>query len=863
MRRMRSADGERQSRNLVFTNHLIRTSMLLLLICVLMARGQESTFTGNTVNEESVDAVVQRLTLEQKIDLLGGEDHLFTRAVQSAGINRYKMSDGPEGVRAFGPSQAYPGGIALAATWNMNLAEQIGEKIGEDANARGVNILLGPGMNIYRAPMNGRNFEYFGEDPWLASRMAVGFVRGLQSRHVVATLKHFACNNSEYDRHDADAVVDERTLREIYLPAFEAAVKEAHAGAVMDSYNLLNGKHSVQNHWLNMDLLKKEWGFDGVVMSDWAEPQFTFLTDGVAAAKDGLDLEMPYAKFMNRATLLPAIRSGALSESVIDDKVRRLIRMGMRFGFFGSPYVPEHPVPLFNRSALPVALQGAEESIVLLKNEGGLLPLKPGLRRIAVIGPDAYPPVPGGGGSSFTTAFELKSFLVGISQAATPGTVVEWNRGVRDEHDVFERSRFSTDAAGLHSGLLQQLIVSSKPSDAATTIARVDYFNFPVRALANTTYRWSGYYLPTKSSACTLLVAGRDKGHYDLFVDGVLATANHSGDAQTPHALQLNCQQGKAIAVRLEFTPSPDRPGLDHPGRANLGAGLTIVPSDELIDPAALTIARAADVVILNVGFNPATETEGSDRSWALPYGQDELIEKVAAINPRTIVTLTAGGGTDVRGWIDKVPGLLHTWYGGQEAGDALANVVFGRANPSGKLPITFERNIEDNPTFAHYYEEPGSKKIHYAEGISVGYRYFDLPDAKAKPLFPFGFGLSYTTFAMSGLKITPNGPPENRDYTVMFTVRNTGSMAGAEVAQLYVGDPSATVNRPVKELKAFAKTKLAPGEEQQVTLQLNRRSFAYWSETKKAWTVDPGKFVLYVGDSSQNTPLQQTLSLR
>lgn len=837
--------------------------MLLLLICVRMAQGQESSFTGNTVNEESVEAVVQRLTLEQKIDLLGGEDHLFTRAVPSAGISRYKMSDGPEGVRAFGPSQAYPAGIALAATWNAKLAEEIGEKMGEDANARGVNILLGPGMNIYRAPMNGRNFEYFGEDPWLASRMAVGFVRGLQSRHVVATLKHFVCNNSEYDRHNADAVVGERTLREIYLPAFEAAVKEAHAGAVMDSYNLLNGEHTPQNYWLNVDLLKKEWGFDGLLMSDWAEPQFTFLTDGVAAAKDGLDLEMPYAKFMDRATLVPAVRNGTVSESEIDDKVRRLVRMAMRFGFFDSPYVPEKPVPLFNLSAIPVALQGGEESIVLLKNEGNLLPLTSGLRRIAVIGPDSYPAVPGGGGSSLTTAFESTSFLVGISRGAAPGTVVDWDRGVREERDIFRSSGFSTDAAGLHPGLLQELIGASNPSGASTTIARVDYFNFPVRAPDNAIYRWSGYYLPTKTSACTLLVAGRDKGHYDLFVDGILATANHSGDAQAPHALQLNCQRGKAIAVRLEFAPPPDRPGLDRPNRPNLDAGLAIVPSDELINPAALAMAKAADVVILNVGFSPMTETEGADRSWALPYGQNELIKAIAAINPHTIITLTAGGGTDVREWIDKVPVLLHTWYGGQEAGDALANIVFGRANPSGKLPISFERDVADNPTFAHYYEEPGSQIIHYAEGLSIGYRYFDLPTAKAKPLFPFGFGLSYTTFAMSGLRIAPNDAVGNYNFTVTFTVRNTGSVAGAEVSQLYVGDPSATVNRPVKELKAFAKTHLAPGEEQHVTLQLNRRSFAYWSETKKAWTVDPGKFVIYVGDSSQNTPLQHTLTLR
>ena len=336
--------------------------------------------------DQRVEDLLAQMTLEEKIDLLGGVDGFFIRGVPRLNFPRLKMADGPIGVRNFGPATAMAGGIALAATWNPALAERVGTEIGSDARAKGVHFLLGPGVNIYRAPMNGRNFEYFGEDPFLASRIAVGYIKGVQSQGVSATIKHFMGNNSEFDRHNTDSIIDERTMREIYLPVFEAAVKEAHVGAIMDSYNLTNGAHLTQNGYLNTDVAKKEWGFGGIMMSDW-----TATYDAVAAANGGLDLEMPSAKFMNRQNLLPAIKDGKVSVATIDEKVKRILRTAIRFGWLDRDQT-DISIPRYNQQGRLAALQGARESMVLLKNEGNLLPLDNAKSKsIAVIGPDAYP----------------------------------------------------------------------------------------------------------------------------------------------------------------------------------------------------------------------------------------------------------------------------------------------------------------------------------------------------------------------------------------------------------------------------------------------------------------------------------------
>jgi beta-glucosidase len=800
--------------------------------------------------EHQVDAMVRKLTLEQKIALIGGEDGMFIRSEPSIGLPRLKMSDGPMGVRTWGPSTAYAAGIGLAASWDTSLAEKVGAMIGADARARGVNFVLAPGVNIYRAPMNGRNFEYFGEDPYLAGKFAVGYINGVQSRGVSATVKHFALNNAEYDRHNQNSVADERTLREIYLPAFEAAVKEGHVGAVMDSYNLVNGEHSTQSQFLNIQVLREDWGFRGIVMSDWGATY-----DGVAAANNGLDLEMPSAQFMTVATLLPAIKDGRVSEAVIDEKVRRILRTAVQFGFLERDQA-ELNIPLYHPQGSAVALESAEEGAVLLKNEGNLLPLdRKAIHSIAVLGPDAYPAVPGGGGSSHVDAFAPVSFMTGLSNALDPGTKVYWNAGIPSPEEIFKSSRWCTDPECRHSGLFRaEYVLSADERLFSTVDETVNHTAASWMSEQTTTPRrmeWLGYFLPKISGSYRVVAQGGGSDRYELWIDGtqVLKEVHNNGAAARSATVSL----GAGKPARVHF--------IYFPGQQGNTASLGIVAEDKLVDPEAIRLAKMADVVVLAVGFSPATESEGFDRTYELPFGQEALIQAVAAANPHTIVVLTSGGSVATRDWIDKVPVLLQTWYAGQQAGNALLKLLDGDVNPSGKLPISWEKKIEDNPTDNNYYEPAGTRDVKYSEGIFMGYRYYET--SQVKPLFPFGFGLSYTSFAFSNLSVSPESVSPDGPITVSFDVKNTGSRAGAEIAQIYVGDPSATVQRPQMELKGFSRVALAPGEVHRVTVTLNKRSLAYWDVQTHAWKVDPGNFIVYVGDSSANVPLQESFTVQ
>lgn len=802
--------------------------------------------------ERRVDAMLAKLSIEEKINLIGGVDNMFTHASASAGFPRLKMSDGPIGVRTWGPSTAYAGGIALAATWNPELAKRVGESLGDDARARGVNFLLAPGVNIYRAPMNGRNFEYLGEDPFLAARMAVAYIEGVQSRGVSATVKHFAANNSEFDRHGLSSDMDERTLREIYLPAFEAAVREAHVGAVMNSYNLLNGVHATQNPFLNLEILKKEWGFDGVLMSDW---HATY--DGPAAANAGLDLEMPEPKFMNLQELLPAVKSGAVSVATIDDKVRRIFRTAIRFGFLDRPQL-DASAPLYNQKGREAALEGARECMVLLKNEGGLLPLDPGkIRTLAVIGPDAWPAVPGGGGSSLVTPYYAVSFLTGISDFLGSRVKVVYAEGLPTTEEIFQQTEF--DRAGAEPGVKIEVFDNAEfsgPTVAAWRTAHADQWKaemFTPKASRPQSARFTASYTPKKSGSYIVLAAAGGQDRYTFYVDGLKIMEQPLREGQAPIYAAVNLEAGKTVSVRMDYLPYSD----------HLRAGFGIRPADELIADNVKQIAASADAVVVCAGFDPQIEREGFDRSYALPWGQDDLIAAVAAANPHTIVTMTSGGGVDTRRWLNAVPAFVQTWYSGQEGGTALAEILFGARSPEGKLPVSFERSWEENPTHDHYYPAPHAEgatpHVEYAEGVFLGYRYYTTKGIH--PLFPFGFGLSYTSFAFSGLSV-PQSASAGAGIQVSFDVTNTGSTEGAEVAQLYVGDPSARVSRPVKELKAFRKVRLRPGETQRVALELDRRAFAYYDVATHSWCVDPGRFTVFVGDSSESTPLERDIEI-
>ena len=796
--------------------------------------------------EQRVDAMIAKLTLQQKLELIGGLDNMFIRAEPAAGFPMLKMSDGPEGVRTWGPDTAYAGGIALAAAWDPALATKMGESIALDARSRGVNFLLGPGINIYRAPMNGRNFEYFGEDPYLSGQTAAAYIRGVQSEGVIATVKHFDANNEEYDRHNVSSDMDERTLREIYLPAFEAAVKEGHAGAVMNSYNLLNGVHATQNKHLNLDILKGEWHFNGILMSDW---DATY--SAVGAANNGLDLEMPSGKFMNPTNLLPAVRNGEVSEATIDDKVRRIFRTAIRFGFLDRDQT-EFDVARFSQQARGVALQEALESITLLKNNGNLLPLDAGkLHTIAVLGPDAWPAVPGGGGSSHVDAFAPISIMTGLSDALAGKVNVLYDDGLPTLEDMMRQTSFSASSG---NGEPVKVEVYDNPNFSGTPrtsfAARMGTSRFGPRIAvpsAHSAIRYTANYVPAKTEDYLLLASAAGGDAYKLSVNGKTVIDQTSHEGQAPRSVEVPLTAGQPASIEIDYWPQ---------GVPRMELGIRGV--DELISPEARKIAAMADAVIVAVGFDASTESEGFDRTFQLPWGQDELIQAVSRANPRTIVTLTAGGNVDMHRWLDAVPALLHNWYPGQEGGRALAEILLGEHSPEGHLPASFERTWDQNPTHDSYYAAPVEKgqtpHVFYKEGVFLGYRYYTTYDEK--PLFPFGFGLSYTTFSFSNLNVSPAHTNADGPVTVSFDVTNTGQRQGATVAQLYVGDPSAKVKRPLKELKAFEKVRLGPGDTRHVSLTLDRRSLAYWSDQKNDWQVDPGRFTVFVGDSSENTPL-------
>ena len=789
--------------------------------------------------------------------MLGGVDGFFVRDIPRLGLPRLKMADGPIGVRNFGPATAMAGGIALAATWNPTLAERVGTELGRDARAKGVHFLLGPGVNIYRAPMNGRNFEYFGEDPFLASRIAVGYIKGVQSQGVSATVKHFMGNNSEFDRHNTDSIIDERTMREIYLPVFEAAVKEANVGAIMDSYNLTNGAHLSQHGYLNTDVARNEWGFTGIMMSDWSSTY-----DGVAAANGGLDLEMPSGAFMNRQTLLPAIQQGKVSVATIDDKVRRILRTAIQFGWLDRDQT-DMSIPRYNQQGRTVALEAARESEVLLKNEGGLLPLnKSKIKSIAIIGPDAYPAVPVGGGSARVEPFAATSYLQGLSNYLGTAVQVYYARGVPSLGEMAGATSFSTTATEGKPGLNAEYF-NNKDLQGTPAIMRTEQHvnfragtsaDFPAQTLSS---RWTGYFVPQESGSFDIFVAstGEDGGFYRLYLDDKLIFDNWT------------TSRAAVGQARLTLEAAPHKVVLEQHGRSGwLGTRMQfgIVRHGSVVSEEAKKLASKADVVVVAAGFDPETESEGADRTFNLPPAQDELIEAMAAANKNTIVVVTSGGNVDMNGWIDHIPALIATWYPGQEGGTALAEVLFGDVNPSGRLPVTFERRWEDNPVSESYYPAAGTNKVVYKEGVFVGYRGYEKNGTK--PQFPFGYGLSYTNFTYGKLSIqqgvTKGGSPEFWWAEVSFDVTNTGARAGAEVAQVYVSDSHSKVPRPAKELKGFAKIELKPGETKRVKVFLNQRALSYYDVNAKQWRAEPGDFNVLVGPSSAQIELRGKLTL-
>ena len=708
------------------------THLKFLAICTLVVLALHPNVKAQytPVMETKINQLIKQMTLEEKVAMIHASSSFTSGGVKRLGIPELTTSDGPHGVRVehgrgwtiqknVNDSGTYlPTGNTLAATWNPELGYAFGSVLGSEAKWRGKDVILGPGINIIRTPLNGRNFEYLSEDPFLISKMVVGYIKGVQDQGISACVKHFMANNQETERTKVNVLMSERALREIYLPGFKAAVMEGKVNTIMGAYNKFRGQYCTHNDYLDNKILKGEWGFQGILMSDWGAVHDTY--EGLINGCDlemGTDLSMgpnpDYNKFYFGDAVIPLVKSGKVAESVLDDKVRRILRVMFKTNMFGT----RTPGTYATKEHQATALKVAEEGIVLLKNEGQILPLNKNIKSIAVIGANADRKNSMGGGSSQVKAtFEITP-LAGLKNIAGSNVKITYAQGYKIE------KRAKADAA-----LIQQAVDAASKADVA------------------------------------IVVGGWTHGYdYSKWSDNAYDTEGF------------------------------DKPNMD------------------------------------------------------MPFGQDELIQAVLKANPKTIVVIVGGGGIDMTKWVDQTKGIIQAWYPGMEGGNALAKIIFGQVNPSGKLPMSFPKHLADCPA-QKLGEYPGnSTALNYKEGIFVGYRYYDT--YKVEPQFAFGHGLSYTTFAYNNVNVkTTNGKS-----TVTLKLKNSGKVAGAEVVQLYVKEEKPTVERPEKELKAFSKVFLKPGEEKLVTLQLNEDAFQYFDEGKMKWVHNPGNYKLMIGSSSRD----------
>jgi beta-glucosidase len=803
-----------------------------------------------TAVEKRVEKLLAAMTLDEKLDYIGGYQDFYIRPIERLSLPAIKMADGPAGCRNYGPANAYPCAVCLAATWNPERAAAQGAGLGRDCRARGVHILLAPGVNIHRSPLCGRNFEYMGEDPFLAAFLAVPLIRGIQEQGVLGTVKHFAANNQEYGRHTISSDMDERTLREIYLPAFRAAVQDAKVACVMGGYNLVNGLHCTEHAHLNNDILKDEWGFDGILMSDWNSTY-----DGVGAANGGLDLEMPFAKLMTRETLSAAIKDGRLKPATLDDKVRRILRVIIRAGFLDREQT-DRSIHLCDPVGAKAALETAREGIVLLKNNRKLLPLNVKKhRKIALIGPNAHPLSIGGGGSSAVTPFRSSSVFDALSLLAGEQATIGYEAGgtLPDYSSLFKNSTFECCAPDgtVQAGLSGEYFPNRK-LEGPPALRRVDnHIDFewieqrpdwlPKEGFS---IRWTGFIRP-ETSGEHLFVSRSDEG-MRVWLDGELLIDDWCGHSPQLCRAVKNLKAGRKYDIRIEYDEAA--------GWAVAQFGWNRAEVLKGDHAAAVRLAGESDVAIVCVGFKAEQECEGLDRTFELPPTQADLIRAVQKVNPNTVVVLFAGGAVETEGWIDKAAAVLMAWYPGQEGGRAIAEILLGKVNPSGRLPVSFEKRAVDNPSFP-WYRSKDAQKTEYREGLFIGYRGYE--QGKTEPLFCFGHGLSYTTFKYDQLQITPQAVRPGVEVTVKCRVRNSGKIAGAEVVQLYVRDIESSVARPPKELKGASKVFLKPGQKKRITFRLRAADLAFFDPGRNGWTSEPGKFEVLIGASSRDVRLK------
>ncbi len=801
--------------------------------------------------ESRVGDLVKRLTIEEKVNLVHGDNDFSTMANERLGIPAIHMTDGPLGVRgALGKqATAFPAGIAMAATFDRQLIGNVSTSIAREAGALGFDMLLAPCVNISRHPLGGRNFENFGEDPYLTGEMARSYVLGVQRQGIISNTKHLVLNDQDYNRKTLNVIGDERTMEEVYLPPFKAAI-DADTWSIMTAYNKINGSYGSENSFLIDDLLRKRWGFKGFVVSDWWATHST-----MPAARAGLDIEMPDDKFFGK-DLLGAVGREELPVSVIDDKIRRTLSVMFRSGLFDRTMRPPMNVvgsPIHTLTAK----RAADASIVLLKNDGRILPLADSVRSIAVIGEGGRHLRVGGKGSSMVNPIWVRSPLE-VLRAAHPTIQFNYAIGTRmaGDFDSILSDNWTTDPVGAHGVIGQYFPTMDLSGDPAITRIdpNIDFdweWNAPGAGLRQDRFsaRWTGFY---HANAPTSLALRSDDGAR-LWIDDHLVVDAWEGHMDRIDPVPMQLEAGHTYKIRLEY--------YQNGKNASVGLGYDEPKGHEADD--AIALARTSDVAIVFAGLSRYYEGEELDRAtFEMPAGQNELIAAVAAANPNTIVVLQGGNPVPMP-WLAQVKGVLHAWYGGQQGSESIADALFGRINPSGKLPVTFPRRWEDSSAYGHFPADDGMPdQLTYGEGIYVGYRHFDR--ANVEPLFPFGFGLSYTTFRMSHLNvIMKDRSTAHPKAEVRVRVTNTGTRVGEEVVQVYVREASPAVDRPVRELKQFAKVHLRPGQTKEVRLQLDRSSFAYFDPNQHAWHVSAGTFSIDVGNSSRSLPLSSAVVLR
>jgi beta-glucosidase len=819
--------------------------------------------------------LLSRLTLEEKVGLMAGSAAFTLEGVERLGVPRIRVCDGPTGVRSNEgePATVFPVGVAMASTWNPDLVREASAAIAREALALDNRVVLAPTINIARTPLWGRSFETYSEDPFLTARLGAAFVEGLQGEGVGASLKHYAANNQEENRMRVSVEADQRTLREVYLAAFEHVVRASDPWTVMASYNKVDGVYATESRALLVDILKGEWGYDGVVVSDWGAVHAT-----AAAANGGTDLEMPGPPRWFGEKLVDAVRSGEVPEAQIDEAARRMCRLILRTGVLDEKQKPAGELRSARHRAMAEA--AAVEAVVLLKNADDLLPLEAGaLKRIAVVGPNADARRIQGGGSSQVRTDRQVSVLSAITDRLAGRVEVEHADGGDNEPfpPAARAAMFSPDETRGQAGLLCEYF-ARRSFDAAPIAAR------PERALGKLVshaamrpgepadygaLRWSGWVWPRRDGRHEFSLRG--PGQMRMWLDDApliddatpaeLDNLDVGGGRVPRKTIAVELVAGRGRQVRIEYVRAdPFRSAETDANDGSQGLNWEYVgvglrePRGSIQEAADL--AAACDAAIVVIGSASTTEGEGYDRrDIDLPGDQNALVEAVLAANPRTIVVLTNGAPYALP-WIDHAPAVLEAWLGGEAGPDAVARIIFGEAEPSGRLPVTFPVRLEDTPAHDFY---PGAEAVTYGERLNVGYRHFDR--SNEPPLFAFGHGLTYTRFVYSEIE-APESVVAGRPVTVTFRLKNVGQRPGKETAQLYVRPRGPSQERPVKELKGFAKVALAPSEATTVRLELDARAFAFYDPEASEWLVEPGAYDLLVGGSAADIELQATVRL-